>query len=152
MYIALLFLHSLFKWFLLFILFYAIFLSFKGKTKRLHFSKKVNSIRHWTATIAHIQLMIGIILYTQSPTVKYFLKNGIKKWNEYAFFGVIHVFLMLIAIAIITIGSSKSKRITTDLEKHKTMFTFYIIALIIILIAIPWPFSPLAHRPYIRLF
>jgi len=37
-----------------------------------------------------------------------------------------------------------------DKEKFKIMLLWYGIALIIILIAIPWPFSPLANRPYLR--
>ncbi|GAA3517006.1 hypothetical protein GCM10022393_33860 [Aquimarina addita] len=96
--------------------------------------------------------MIGIILYTQSPTVSHFLNNGITGWNEFTFFGMAHILLMLTAIIIITIGSAKTKRKKTDLEKFRTMFKFFTIGLLIIFIAIPWPFSPLADRPYIRPF
>lgn len=69
---------------------------------------------------------------------------------EFTFFGMIHSLLMLVAIIVITFGSALAKRKTTDREKFKTMLYWFSIALIIILIAIPWPFSPLANRPYFR--
>jgi cytochrome bd-type quinol oxidase subunit 2 len=140
------------RWLVLASLVYAIFRAYKGYTLDAQFSKTDNAIRHWTATIAHIQLLIGIILYTQSPIIKYFWHN----FNEAiynidtTFFGLLHIFLMLAAIVLITIGSALSKRKTTDKQKFKTMLVLFSISLVIIFIAIPWPFSPLANRPYFR--
>ncbi|WP_306620389.1 hypothetical protein [Chryseobacterium ginsenosidimutans] len=109
-------------------------------------------MRHWTATIAHIQLVLGITLYSQSPIIKYFWKNfnAAKETSDLLFFGLIHIFLMLFSIILITVGSSISKRKMTDKEKFKTMLIWFTIALLIIFIAIPWPFSPFANRPYFR--
>jgi hypothetical protein len=59
---------------------------------------------------------------------------------------------MFVAIVLITIGSAKAKRKSNDTQKFKTMLIWFSIALLIIFIAIPWPFSPLANRPYIRTF
>ena len=140
------------RWFVLASLLYAIYRAYKGYTLKSQFSKTDNSIRHWTATIAHIQLVIGITLYTQSPIIKYFWHN----FNEVihhldtAFFGLLHIILMLIAIILITIGSALSKRKISDKEKFKTMLVWFSVSLLIIFIAIPWPFSPLAKRPYFR--
>jgi hypothetical protein len=47
---------------------------------------------------------------------------------------------MLIAVVLITIGYSKSKRANTAVEKFKPIKIFYLIGLIIILASIPWPF------------
>ena len=69
---------------------------------------------------------------------------------DMAFLGLIHSSLMLIAIVLITIGSAISKRKQTDTEKFKTMLVWFSVAFIIIFVAIPWPFSPLASRPYFR--
>lgn len=152
MYQTLTFLHSTVRWFVLLSLLYSIYIAYKGFYSGKIFSKTDNSIRHWTATIAHIQLIIGITFYTQSPIIKYFFNNfnvAIQDF-EMAFFGLIHGVLMLIAIVILTIGSAMSKRKATDREKFKTMLIWFSTALFIILIAIPWPFSPLAHRPYFR--
>jgi len=152
MYQTLIFLHSIFRWLVLLSLFYAIFRSYKGLKAKLVFTKADNTVRHLTATVAHIQLMLGIILYSQSPAVKHFFAtvNETGSITEPVFFGVIHIGIMLSAIVIITIGSALAKRKPTDQEKFKTMLVWFSIALTLIFLAIPWPFSPLVQRPYLR--
>lgn len=144
--------HSLLRWLVLISLLFSIYRAYKGFISNAVFSKLDNSVRHWTATIAHIQLVFGIILYSQSPVTKYFWTNfsDAIAQQEASFFGLIHIVLMSTAIVLLTIGSALVKRKTVDKEKFKTMLIWYFIAFFIILIAIPWPFSPLANRPYIR--
>lgn len=154
MYPTLLLLHSLFRWLVLLSLCYAIARSYRGYYTTSEFSFLDNKTRHWTATIAHIQLTLGILVYIKSPIIQYYFsdfKHLISNW-ELTFFRLFHSILMLTAIVIITIGSAKAKRKTTAPEKFKTMLIWFSIALIIIFIAIPWLFSPLANRPYIRIF
>lgn len=144
--------HSFMRWLVLVSLIYSIYIAYKGYSLQLSFTKRDNLVRHWTATIAHIQLVLGILVYVQSPIVKYFWKNfkeGIQNIDTF-FFGLIHIILMLVAIVFITIGSALAKRKLSDEQKFKTMFIWFTIALVIIFIAIPWPFSPLANRPYFR--
>lgn len=152
MYQTLTFYHNFMRWLVLASLLFAIYRAYKGYFSKATFSKTDNAVRHWTATIAHIQLMIGIVLYFQSPIIKYFLANFKEAVRAFdlLFFGLIHGSLMITAIVIITIGSAKAKRKTVDQEKFKTMLLWFSIALIIIFISIPWPFSPLANRPYYR--
>ncbi|MCW3167287.1 hypothetical protein OMO38_01985 [Chryseobacterium sp. 09-1422] len=152
MYQTLTFLHSIFRWLVLLSLLYSIFRAYQGYFSDKIFSKTDDSVRHWTATITHIQLVLGITFYSQSPIIKYFWKNFTEARESFDlfFFGLIHISLMLISIILITIGSSISKRKTDDREKFKTILIYFVIALVIIFIAIPWPFSPLANRPYFR--
>ena len=152
MYQTLTFYHNFMRWLVLASLVYALYRAYKGYLSRSTFSKTDNIVRHWTATIAHIQLLIGMVLYFRSPVIKYFISNFKEAVNNFdmAFFGLIHSSLMLIAIVLITIGSAISKRKQTDTEKFKTMLVWFSVAFIIIFVAIPWPFSPLASRPYFR--
>ncbi|WP_426478605.1 hypothetical protein ACP3T3_03830 [Chryseobacterium sp. CBSDS_008] len=152
MYQTLTFLHSLTRWLVLISLIYAIYRSFKGYFSNKKFTGTDNAVRHWTATIAHIQLIIGMTFYFKSPVIQYFWKNfnEAKASFEHVFFSLIHISLMITAIILITIGSALAKRKPSDKEKFKTMAIWFSIALIIILIVIPWPFSPFANRPYFR--
>ncbi len=152
MYSALLFLHSIVRWLVLISLVYSICRAWRGYTLKLAFNKTDNAIRHWTATLAHIQLMIGMVLYFKSPLIQYFWLPAGKAAasKELTFFSLVHLVIMLISIVLITIGSAKAKRQLQDQAAFKTMLTWYLVALILIFIAIPWPFSPLANRPYIR--
>ena len=152
MYPFLLFIHSIFRWLVLISLVYGLYRSIFGYSRKSTFTGRDNTIRHITATIAHIQLSIGYILYFQSPIISYFRNNyhEASKQFDLLFFGMIHITLMTLSIILITIGSSVAKRKEADRDKFKTMAIFWGLALIIILIAIPWPFSPLAQRPYLR--
>lgn len=152
MFETLTFYHSTIRWLVLANLVYSIYRAYKGYFSNAPFSKTDNYVRHWTATIAHIQLIFGIVIYTQSPIIKYFWNNFDEAITnlDLAFFGLLHIILMLTAIVMITVGSALSKRRTTDREKFKTILFWFSVSLIIILIAIPWPFSPFANRPYFR--
>jgi hypothetical protein len=149
---TLLFFHSIVRWAVLGTLLFAVYRSYIGYTRKLIFTKSDDSLRHWTATTAHIQLMLGIVLYTQSPNAKFSLKaigaNG--QITQPFFFGVLHLLFMVSAIVVITIGSALAKRKPLDNDKYKTMLIWFGVALLIIFIGIPWPFSPLAQRPYLR--
>ncbi|MXN91018.1 hypothetical protein GR160_07230 [Flavobacterium sp. Sd200] len=150
MYQTLLVIHSALRWLVVASLSLSIYTGWKGYNKQLPFTKSNNLLRHWAATIAHTQLLIGMILYTQSPMVKYY-NNGIGDMTgEPTFFGFTHIALMLVSVVLITIGSAKAKREPVDSGKFKTMAVYFSIAAVVLFIAIPWPFSPLSHRPLIR--
>lgn len=152
MYSVLLFFHSVVRWLVLASLVYSIYRAWSGYVRQLPFSPTDNAVRHWTATIAHIQLMIGMVLYFKSPLIQYFWSATGKAAasKELTFFSLVHLVLMLVSIILITVGSAKAKRQPRDQAAFKTMLVWYLVALILILIAIPWPFSPLASRPYFR--
>lgn len=152
MYETLTFYHTFMRWLVLAALVYAIYRAGRGYLRHLAFTKTDNAVRHWAATIAHVQLVIGMVLYLKSPIIKYFwshLSEAVQNFGT-VFFSLIHMLLMLTAIVFITIGSALAKRKQADREKFRTMLVWFSIALAIIFIAIPWPFSPLAQRPYYR--
>lgn len=153
MYPILLSIHSLVRWLVLLSLIYAIYRACRGWLKNKEFTPFDNTVRHTTATIAHIQMTIGVILYIISPVVGYFLHNFKEAIHErqFRFFGMEHSIMMLTGVILISVGSASSKRKTNDRSKFKTMAIFYIIALLIILSSIPWAFSPLVSRPHFRL-
>jgi hypothetical protein len=152
MYLTILHLHSFLRWLVLICLSFALCRSYNGWFSNRHFSSFDNWVRHITATIAHLQLILGITLYCISPLVRYFYSNYIAAIHqrEIRFFGIEHSSIMLGAIVLITIGSAKAKRRKSDKDKFRTMAVWYTIALLVILISIPWPFSPMASRPLFR--
>lgn len=154
MYSILLILHSLTRWLILLFTTYSIYRAFVGYTRSRTFSNRDDAFRHWTATIAHVQLMIGMVLYTKSPVVSHYWSAPVENTqnSELSFYNVIHPAFMLAAILMLTVGSAMAKRKKTDREKFKTMLVYFSIALLIIFIAIPWPFSPFSDRPLLRIF
>jgi len=143
--------HSLFRWLVLVALFFTTGWSFRGYVLQKTFTKTGDAIRHWTATILHIQLILGLVVYGQSPMAKYYLSHPTEFGGEPAFFGLLHMVVMAMAVCLVTLGSARAKRKPTDREKYTTILFWYGLALLLILLAIPWPFSPLAQRPCLRL-
>jgi cytochrome b561 len=154
MYSTLLALHSMVRWFVLASLMLAIFRAYHGWLSEKPFSRLDNSIRHWTATIIHIQLLLGIWIYLISPIVSYFLSNFPESVHnrEPRFFGMEHSIVMLTAVIVITIGSAKTKRKQSDNQKFKTMAIWFTLGLLLVLSSVPWPFSPFTSRPGFRSF
>lgn len=154
MYPILLASHSLVRWLVLAGLLYAISRAVHGLQVKRNFTAVDNSVRHWTATIVHIQFLLGLGLYFLSPIVNYFLLHfqDALHQREIRFFGMEHSIMMLLAVAVISTGSAKAKRKTTDGEKFKTVAIWFTVGLLIILSSVPWPFSPFTSRPYFRTF
>ena len=152
MYLFFLTLHSWFRWVVLLSLGLGLYRSYRGWLGQYAFTPLDNTIRHTTATIAHVQLMLGYVLYFQSPTVSQFLahRHDATYEQQPLFFGLLHVVLMTVAIVVLTIGSSLAKRRPTSPAKFRTMALWFTAALLLLFLAIPWPFSPLASRPYFR--
>lgn len=147
-------LHSLVRWLVLAGLLVALFRAYHGWFSKREFAKSDNAIRHWTATIAHIQLILGLWLYVISPITAYFLNHFSEAVHQrdLRFFGMEHSLMMFIAITVITVGSAKAKRKANDREKFRTMAIWFTIGLFIILASIPWAFSPFTSRPNLRPF
>jgi hypothetical protein len=146
--------HSIFRWLVLISLCFAIYRSATGWINGYSFSKFDDRVRVITASILHVQLLLGVWLYFAGSSTLYFLSHFSEAVHvkDSRFFGMEHTLLMLVAIIVITIGSSKVKSRKTDSGKFKLMAIAFGIGLLIILIAIPWPFSPFAERPWIRSF
>jgi hypothetical protein len=127
--------HSGLRYVVLGLLIAAIFVAFSNWKSNKTGDSKV----YLFAFIAtHIQLLLGLILYMMSPKVNF----GLISEKVFRFYSIEHIFMMVIAIALITIGRIKSKKLE-GAGRHRTVLYFYSLALIIILVAIPWPFRNL---------
>ncbi|MCB0559720.1 MAG: cytochrome B, partial [Phaeodactylibacter sp.] len=56
------------------------------------------------------------------------------------FYSVEHLTIMILAIALITIGYSQAKKKVEAAQKFRATFIYYLIGLLLILAGIPWPF------------
>jgi heme A synthase len=132
--------HSGLRWVALILLVVAIFnaLSSKGKGK---YEKKDKMLNLFAMIVLHIQLLIGLVLYFISPNVKFI--EGWMKVKQLRFYGMEHLLIMVIAIAVVTIGRKKAENASNIAKKHGTIVKWFTIGLILILAGIPWPFRNL---------
>jgi hypothetical protein len=150
MYPTLLVLHSLFRWAVLAGLLLALGRAYRGWLSPRPFTGLDNALRHGAATLAHVQLLLGYSLYFISPVVASFRQSAAGATSDARFFGLLHVLLMSTAILVLTVGSALAKRRPTDAARFRTMALWFTAALLLMLLAVPWPFSPLASRPLLR--
>ena len=87
---------------------------------------------------AHLQGVLGIILYFVSPLGLSNASGAAMKDSISRLYMLEHPLTMIIALILITVGYSRSKRLATDSKRYKSIAIFYGIALVLILIRIPW--------------
>lgn len=141
MYTGLLHTHNLFRWLVLIVAVLAIGFAFAGWIGKKEWKKTDNILGLLLTISADIQLVVGIVLYLfVSPLTKAaFADFGAAMKNaDLRFYAVEHILMMIIALVVIHIGRSKSKKATIIMRKHRSAAIFYTLGLIIILAAIPW--------------
>ena len=147
MHIGLLHFHSVWRYLALLILIYAVLNSIKAWKAKQDYINTDNKLSLFTMIALHIQLLTGLGLFFTSPLVQFSNFGDVMKDTHLRFWTVEHISIMLISIALVTIGRSKAKKAIESTSKHKKTALFYGIALFLILISIPWPFSSVA-RPF----
>ena len=137
--------HSVGRWIVLLLLLFAIFNSLLAGSRP--FIKSDNRLGLLLTIFADLMLLVGLYLYFASPRqigYKAFERLGgmgeVMKNPTERFFAVEHLAGMLIAIILIHIGKAQARKPIGDRAKHKRTMIFYLLALLIILVSIPWPF------------
>lgn len=133
--------HSLWAYIVLLLIIIAVVNAVIGLTSKKEFSAKDLRISLFALIASHIQLVIGFIAYYVSTYYNVMRTVGmgeVMKDSELRKPLIEHPILILVAIALLTIGFSKHKKKTTSAAKFKTIAIFYAIALILILAVIPW--------------
>jgi hypothetical protein len=141
MYATLLTVHNLLRWAVLLGGLYAITKSVLGIMHKRDFTKQENLSHALFVGFCHLQLVLGLILYFISPVVDQALANGMgaaMKNPASRFVAVEHISTMIIAIVLIQVGRTLSKKQTEAMAKHKKAVVFFSIGLILILSRIPW--------------
>lgn len=130
MYNGLLLTHSLLRYFVLIALVVVIAKALLGIVNKQPYGKWDNMLGLYLFIFTHMQLLIGIILYFVSPFVKFSSETMSDKTMRY--WTVEHITAMVIAVVLITMARTTSKRMTSDNAKHMRMFIFNAIALLIV--------------------
>ena len=148
---GLLHLHNLLRWVILILLLASILKSYSGWQQKKLFTAGDKKIWLFTLIAAHITLLVGLYqwLFGRYGLVSKGLPEGtnIMKDKFYRFFLVEHPTGMIISIILITLGYGMAKKQVSDETKFKKAFWYFVIALMVILITVPWPFRQIVGRP-----
>jgi membrane protein YdbS with pleckstrin-like domain len=87
--------------------------------------------------VTHIQLLIGLALY--------FTPENLGRWEGFEMSNspirlllIEHPLMMIIAVALLTIGYSKHKKKIVSNGKFKMLAIFYSLAFLVVLSRLPW--------------
>ena len=115
--------------------FYIVLLVAIVKAYLVKFSNpKKNKLLTLTLILAHTQLLLGIYLM-----INFISKAGVHMGESAnRFITIEHPLTMLIGVILITVGKIKAKK-TEDIAKaNKTIFVYFLIALIMFVLRTPW--------------
>jgi hypothetical protein len=150
---TLLVLHNLVRWLIILFALWTVISAFSGLASKRAYKVSDGRSNFFFMLGMDIQLLIGLILYFTSGWFES-LKNMGESMKDpmLRFFTIEHSILMIIAWILVHAGRVSVKKALTDGAKFKKTLVFFGIALLLIIIAIPWPFREAVARPLFRWF
>ena len=152
MYSAFLGIHSYLRWVVVIAGLIVLFRAITGISRRRDWAPADGASIRLFSIALDIQFLIGLLLYVWlSP----FIRDA---WADMAatmrnaplrFFTVEHTTGMIIGIALAHVGKSKIGKARDAAQKHKLAAIFFGLAMVVILLSIPWPGMP-GGRPLLR--
>lgn len=120
---------------LVIVMIYALIGSLSGR----EFTEKDRKIAMIGFILAHIQLLVGLILYFVSPLGFSLLTGGGAMADKVARLTALeHPVINILAIIIISVGYIRAKRMTESRARFRSIYMMYAIGLVLILSRIPW--------------
>ncbi|MDP5077072.1 MAG: hypothetical protein NWQ19_03210 [Nonlabens sp.] len=132
--------HSGWAYLLLLVLTIAAVNAIIGHLGKKEFGNKDFSLALGGLIVTHIQLLIGLALWAVSPYSSALFNNTseVMKTPELRLLALEHPLMMIIAVALLTVGYSKHKKKIVSAGKFKILAIFYPLALLVVLSRLPW--------------
>jgi len=146
-------LHNLTRWALIIMAVIVLFQALQGWLNKKTYTDKNKKLAAIYSGFFDLQILLGVILFFSQGWSSALMNGGseVMSTATVRFFAVEHWMLMLLAVIIMHIGSSKVKKSETDLKKFRLTFIWFGVSLLLVLAAIPWP-GMAAARPLLRIF
>ena len=124
-----------------------------GRFSRRPWTPLDDSVSRWFVISLDVQVLLGIVIYMFfSPYTMSAWRNigGVMGEAVGRFWVVEHLVGMLAAVSFAHVGRVRIRK-ADPTRRHFLAAVFFGLALVIMIISIPWPFSP-AARPVLRGF
>jgi hypothetical protein len=145
---GLLHLHNFLRWVIIILAVIAILKGMRGMGGGKAFTNGDRKSMLFLMISVDVQLLLGLALYFMNGWAGLLSSGADIMSNKYnRFFTVEHTLGMLISIVLIHIAYSTVKKNIDDTAKFKKMFWFTLVAVIVMLASVPWPFREAVARP-----
>jgi hypothetical protein len=138
-------LHNLIRWVVLVFAVVAFVRGLLGWLRKSDWTDRDRKVGIILTSFLDAQLLIGLLLYfIFSPNTRAVFQDFGSVMGNAAmrFFALEHALYMLLAVVFAHVGSVLTKRATDDNDRHRKAAIFYGLALLLIILGMPWT-SPL---------
>jgi hypothetical protein len=152
MYTLSLTIHSWLRWLVLAAALVVIVRAIAGLVRQRPWSSADGTAARVFVASLDVQVLIGLLIYAAlSPFT-------LEAWGDMRatmrnaplrFIAIEHPVGMLVAVVLAHIGAGRLRRATDLVRRHRSALIFFGLALLVLLISIPWPGTP-AGRPLLR--
>lgn len=144
MFTGMLHLHSVLRWIVLIVAIWAIVKMASGRNGGKSFTAADKRPALFFLITMDLQLLVGLYLYVEGAFgIKNIQNQGfgnIMKDSMSRFFAVEHILGMIVSVVLVHIGYAATKKTGPDKQKFNKAFWFFLVALLLILAMVPWPF------------
>jgi hypothetical protein len=128
-----LFAHSVVRWAVLACAAWATLAALGGLRGRRAFTRKARVPGVVLAAAADLQLLLGLSMWLWlSP-------HAVTSGGRSHYWTFVHPLAGIAVVALVHVGSVKARRTLDDAGRWRTSFQFYLAALIVAVLAVPWP-------------
>lgn len=148
-----LFVHSWLRWFVVALGLFTAISSLRARASGRDYTRADDRRGLWFVIALDLQVTLGLTMYLfLSPITRAgFQDPGVAmRSSVLRFFLIEHVVSMVLALVAAHVGRVRTRRAVQARDKHQRAASGSLIALLCILVGIPWPFLPYA-RPLARL-
>ena len=139
--------HSYLRWVVLILAAVTVLKYLIGSVGKKSFTSSDNKISLFYSIAMDIQLIVGLVLYLfLSPITNSFHIDMKDTFSR--FWGMEHIVMMILAVAFVHIGRVMVKKAKTNSSKFNRGIIYFLLSIIIMLAAIPWPFREMIGRPW----
>lgn len=145
-------LHNLMRWVVIVMAVLAVGNAFWGWFGQRSWTERDRRLGSFFAISLDIQFLLGLLVYFLGGHFSRLLSDfgSVMSTSSLRFFGLEHFLIMLVAIVLVHIGTARARKAEGDVNKFRTTAIWFTLGILLILVAIPWPFSG-NPRPWIRL-
>ena len=134
--------HSAWRYVVILLLLAAFIGALSGYIGKKDYTEGNRKLNVFALISTHIQLLLGLILYFMNDWYKVDSSAAVGRYWKME-----HISIMLIAVILITVGNSRSKRLALPVAKHRNIFVFFGFALLLITVAILMMVKADPNRP-----
>jgi len=136
--------HSGWRYIVIILLVLGIWFGFQTSKGKKPFAGATKKMGMFSMIAMDLQLVAGLLLYFHwiSTQTNFKISNITDQLGAPSFRNIAldHAIGMLLALIFVHIGYAKAKKALNDVDAGRKQFIWFLIAFILILVSIPWPF------------